>query len=654
MLTGSLPTTLTETAEFLRRHEAKDLLRFITCGSVDDGKSSLIGRLLLETGAVYDDQLDALRHDSARHGTTDIDVDPALLTDGLEDERQQGITIDVAYRYFQTPRRKFIIADSPGHEQYTRNMATAASTAQAAVILMDARKGMLAQTRRHSFIASLLGVRSLILAVNKMDLVDYSESVFNQLCAEFRAFAAQLQVRAIHALPLSALRGDNITRSSIRMPWYGGPSLLELLENIPVGREAGTAAFRFPVQRVSRPDADFRGYSGTVAAGAVSVGDVLMVLPSRKHSRVRSIVTFDGELSRASAGAAVTLTLEDEIDISRGDMLTGPDHPPQVADKFDATIVWMSSQPLAPGKSYWLKLGPRQVAAEVEQVSHRIDVNTLNRVETPALKLNEIGQGRLVVHAPLAFDHYRRNSRTGGFILVDRVSHETVAAGMILAPQSDASPSVHWNVPLRSSNLQFTPSRVSRAARKARNGHQALTILFTGLSGSGKTTLAFALEEELFSAGCAVTVLDGQNLRHNISRDLGFSAQERSENLRRAAEICRLFNDAGLVCIAAFVAPEALIRDKVRQVIGSERFFHIHLSASVSVCRQRDVSGRYVAADRGEIENFPGVTASFDEPADAHLVIQTDKYTVEQCLALIRSELSWRLNSALGDAAATD
>ncbi len=640
-----LPTTLEETADFLARHEEKDLLRFITCGSVDDGKSTLIGRLLLETGAIYDDQVMALRRDSAKHGTTGDEIDPALLMDGLEDERQQGITIDVAYRYFQTPARKFIIADSPGHEQYTRNMATAASTAQAAIILMDARKGMLPQTRRHSFIASLLGVKTLILAVNKMDLVDYSHSVFERLQQEYRAFAAQLEVRDLHAIPLSGLRGDNATRKSERMLWYKGPTLLEILETVPVGRDVDIEAFRFPVQRVSRPDSQFRGYSGTIASGTVRVGDRVVVLPSRQQSRVQSIVTFEDQMDSASAGMAITLTLEDEIDISRGDLITHVGQEAQVDQAFEATLVWMSSQTMVPGKSYWLKIGARHVAAEIERISYRIDVHTLNRVETASLKMNDIGVGRFMLHAPAPFDPYRVNRRTGSFILVDRISHETVAAGMIMDSQADRPPGEHWNVELRSSRLQFTPSRISAAARRVRYGHPATTILLTGLSGSGKTTLAFALEEWLFATGHAVTVIDGQNLRHSISRDLGFSSEERSENLRRAAEICRMFNDAGLVSIAAFVAPDEATREKVRRVIGAENLIHIHLSAPIEVCRSRDASGRYEAADRGEIANFPGITAPYANPTDADLVIPSDKFTVDQSLAMIKQHLAIRLNN---------
>jgi bifunctional enzyme CysN/CysC len=637
MTTEPLPLTLAETAEFLTRYEAKDLLRFVTCGSVDDGKSTLIGRLLLETGSIYDDQFASLRTDSAKHGTTDLEIDPALLLDGLEDERQQGITIDVAYRYFQTPKRKFIIADSPGHEQYTRNMATAASTAQAAIILMDARKGMLAQTRRHSFIASLLGVRTLILAVNKMDLVEYSQAVFGRLSEEFRSFVAQLNVEESFCLPLSGLRGDNVTRPSEQLAWFNGPTLLSLLENLPVDHGNDAKEFRFPVQRVSRPDAEFRGFSGTVVAGQVQVGDLVTVLPSGRRTRVQSIVTFDGKPSYAYSGAPVTLTLEDEIDIARGDLITHVGHAAKVEKHFFATIVWMSAQPLVPGKAYWLKHTTRQTTAEVEYVSHRIDVNTLNRMETTALQLNEIGHCRIAAHTPLAFDSYRRNRRTGSFILVDRITDETVAAGTIFDLEDYAPSGSHWNVELRSSRLQFTPSRVTAAQRRERFGHGAFTILLTGLSGSGKTTLAFELEKYLFATCHAVTVLDGQNLRHGISRDLGFSAPERAENLRRAAEISRVINDAGMICIAAFVAPDASIREKARQVIGAERFLHVHLSAALEICRQRDTSGRYQAADRGEIASFPGVTAPYEVPFDANLVVPTDELDIEESLERIKA-----------------
>lgn len=646
MTTALLPTTLAETADFLARHEQKDLLRFITCGSVDDGKSTLIGRLLLETGSVYEDQMATLQQDSAKHGTTAQAIDPALLMDGLEDERQQGITIDVAYRYFQTPKRKFIIADSPGHEQYTRNMATAASTAQLAIILVDARKGMAAQTRRHSFIASLLGVRNLILAVNKMDLVEYRQSEFERIREDFRTFARQLDVADVYYLPLSGLCGDNIVRPSDNLAWHTGPSLLEVLESVPVDEANSAGEFRFPVQRVSRPDADFRGYSGTVAAGFIRPSDQVKILPGGQKTKVRSIVTFDGELPCATAGSAVTLTLEDEIDVTRGDMIVGMAELPRVEKQFDATLVWMSHQPLVSGKAYWCKQTSRQLSAEVSGIAYRIDVNTLNRVETSTLKLNEIGHCRLSLHAPLAFDAYRQNRRTGTFILVDRVTHETVAAGMIVDTLADDQQESPWNLELRSQQLQFTPSRISAARRRERYGHPAVTILLSGLSGSGKTTIGFALEERLFEAGHSVMVLDGQNLRHGISRDLGFSADERSENLRRAAAICRLINDAGTIAIAAFVAPDAAARDKTRQVVGEDRLFHIHLSAPLEVCRQRDMSGRYQAAERGEIVNFPGITASYEQPADADLVIPTDQWPIGRCLDAIEHWLGPRIAAA--------
>lgn len=648
MITSSSHTdALQQTADFLHRHEQKDLLRFITCGSVDDGKSTLIGRLLLESGNVYDDHIAALRADTTKHGTTNQEIDPALLVDGLEDERKQGITIDVAYRYFQTANRKFIIADSPGHQQYTRNMATAASTAELAVILIDARKGVLDQTRRHSFIASLLGVGRLLVAVNKMDLVDYSATRFEEICGAFGEFARQLDVHDLRYVPVSGLCGDNVTKLSDNTPWYEGPALLEVLETVPVGDRKQADALRFPVQRVSRPDANFRGYSGTVVSGQVRPGDEVLVLPGGQRSRVGSIVTFEGKLSHARCGRAITLTLEDELDVTRGDVIVhaGSDQPPQISKVFDAAVVWMSETALVPGKPYWLKHAHQQTKAEVTQISHRIDVNTLNCVEARALKLNEIGHCRFAVHAPIVFDAYRLNRQTGSFILVDRITHETVAAGMITEPDAGSQPNSHWNVSLQSSQLQYAPSRISAARRQERHGHGVSTILLTGLSGSGKTTLALRLEERLFDAGYAVTVIDGQNLRHGISRDLGFSAEERSENLRRAAEICRLINDAGMICIAAFVAPDADTRAKVRQVIGSDRLHHIHLSAPAEVCRDRDVSGRYQAAERGEIVNFPGVTADYSFPSDADLVIPTGEWSVEQSIETLERWVRRRIGA---------
>lgn len=605
------------------------LLRFLTCGSVDDGKSTLIGRLLLEADAVQEDQLEALRRDSQRHGTTDAEIDPALLVDGLEDERAQGITIDVAYRYFQTPRRKFIIADSPGHEQYTRNMATAASTAEVAVLVVDAQKGVLTQTRRHAAIVSLLGVRQLVLAVNKMDLVNYDEAEFRRIDREFREATSRLGNFEQLSIPVSGLQGDNVARQSTHMPWYEGPTLLDVLETTTQPTSTARLPFRFPVQRVSRPDAQFRGYSGTVASGSVRVGDAVQIMPSGKASRVRSIVTFLGHLPEAQQGTAVTLTLEDEIDVSRGDWIIHPGQLPQVGQHLEATLVWMSTETLVTGKTYWLKHTTRHTAAEVEDVVSQLDIHTLHPREAQTLKLNDIGRCRIRLHQPIAYEPYTANRKTGTFILVDRVTHETVAGGMILSSHEDEGSTERAIRP----GLQYTPSSISREARCGRTGHDPATVLITGLSGAGKTSLAFALEARLFSAGLSVTVLDGQNLRHGISRELGFSAEERSENLRRAAEIARLLNDAGLICLAAFVAPEEAVRAKARDVIGSERFFHVHLDAPLETCRQRDSAGRYTAAERGEIANFPGVTAPYPTPQDADLVIPTDRWPLERCVA---------------------
>ncbi len=632
-----------QTREYLRQDQGKEVLRLTTCGSVDDGKSTLIGRLLLETGAVYEDQIASLERDSEKHGTVDLPLDPALLLDGLEDERQQGITIDVAYRYFQTEKRKFIIADSPGHQQYTRNMATAASTAQLAIILVDARQGLLPQTRRHSYIVSLLGVPHVVLAVNKMDLVEYDQTVFRHIVAAYREFADTLGLPDVQFGPLSGLAGDNVTRRSMRMPWYDGPTLLERLEETPLGGVGRSGALRFPVQRVSRPDSTFRGYSGTVTSGSLRVGEQVLVLPRGKTTRIQSIVTFDGDLQRVGAGAAVTVTLADQIDVARGDMIVDPESPPRVGRQLEADLVWMSEQPLVPGKSYWMKHTTRRTSAEVQLVSHRIDITTGRHIDASTLHLNEIGRCLVCTHDPIVHDPYRLDRRSGGFILVDRVTHETVAAGMIHDPLSDTARPDAWSGQLRSGRLQRSTSRISPEQRAERFAHLPLTILITGLSGAGKTTLAYGLEERLFDAGCAVTVLDGQNLRHGISRDLGFSADERSENLRRAAEICRLINDAGMICLAAFVAPDAAIREKARQVVGPERFLHVHLSASLAVCRKRDLSGRYRAADRGEIVNFPGVTSVYQEPENADLVIPTDRWSVEQCLSEIVRWLTPRI-----------
>ncbi len=545
----------TDIEAYLLQHERKELLRFLTCGSVDDGKSTLIGRLLLDSKMVYEDQLAAMEKDSAVHGTTGGEVDPALLTDGLKAEREQGITIDVAYRYFSTAKRKFIIADTPGHEQYTRNMATGASTCDLAIILVDARYGVLTQTKRHSFITSLLGIKHVIVAVNKMDLVDYSQEVFEKIRSDYTAFATRMVVDDVHFIPLSALKGDNIVQASSHMPWYDGSTLMHMLENVHIASDRNLIDFRFPVQYVNRPHLDFRGYCGTIASGVVRVGDEVMTMPSKKTSRVRSIVTYDGELSEAFAPMAVTLTLEDEIDVSRGDTIVHQGNVPKVASSVEAMVVWMSDEPMVPGKPYLFKQTNQTAPGQFTTLRYRVDVNTLRREHAPTLALNEIGRCQLKVNKALIFDAYRHNRGTGAFIVIDRLSNATVAAGMILDRVTGAKSEDHWDDEPASALLIARGGNVTIDERSARFGQSPCTILLTGLSGAGKSTTAYALERELFSDGRAVTVLDGENMRLGISRDLEFTSEDRSENLRRTAEVSRLFNDAGLICICAFVAP---------------------------------------------------------------------------------------------------
>jgi bifunctional enzyme CysN/CysC len=623
----------TDIDAYLKQHEHKELLRFLTCGSVDDGKSTLIGKLLYETKMIYEDQLAAIQRDSKAHGTTGSETDMALLMDGLKAEREQGITIDVAYRYFSTAKRKFIIADCPGHEQYTRNMATGASTCDLAIILIDARHGVMTQTKRHSFIVSLLGIKHVLVAVNKMDLMDYREEVFEKIKSDYRDFASRLEMVDQHFIPISALKGDNLVEKSANMPWYDGSTLMHHLENVHIASDRNLIDFRYPVQYVNRPNLNFRGFCGTIASGRISKGDVVMALPSRKTSRVKSIVTYDGELDEAFTPQSVTITLADEIDVSRGDMLVRPDNVPQSADAFDASIVWMTEEPLVPGKQYWFKQTSKMAAGSVSQLRYRIDVNTLHRQEATQLGLNEIGRCHVRLNQPLAFDGYRQNKGTGAFIVVDRITNVTVGAGMIL-DRAAAGDQDHWD-DQAAANLQSEKSTVTTAERAGRFGHQGATILLTGLAGAGKTTTAYALERKLFDMGRAVCVLDGQNMRRGISRDLGFAVQDRSENLRRSAEVAKLFNDAGLVCVAAFLAPEEEVRQKVAEVIGRERFLVVHLSAPVEVCRQRDQEGLYGAADRGEIANFPGVSAPYEPPERPDLALPTHELNVRQCVERI-------------------
>ncbi len=614
---------------YLAQHERKDILKFLTCGSVDDGKSTLIGRLLHDSKMIYEDQLDAIRRDSKTVGTQRDGVDLALLVDGLQAEREQGITIDVAYRYFSTAKRKFIIADTPGHEQYTRNMATGASTCDVAVILIDARHGVLPQTRRHTFIARLLGIRHLIAAVNKMDAVGYAESVFDAIHADYYAFVAQLAVDDLHFIPLSALHGDNVVEQSANMPWYQGATLMHLLETIHVAADKEVEHFRLPVQYVNRPDASFRGYSGSVAGGVVRPGDEVVALPSGKKSTVERIVTMDGDLDEAFAPLAVTLTLADELDISRGDVLASATELPHIADRIDATLVWMAEEPLRPGREYLVKQGARQVSGHIQAIRYRVDVDTLRHEPADTLAFNEIGRAELAAAEPIVFDPYSVNRGLGGFIVIDRITNATVGAGMALPPGGSLAAAAWDEVP--HGELLAAISRVGSDEREARLGQRPATVLLTGLAKSGKTVIAHAVERKLFDAGRLATVLDGQSFRLGMSRDLGFSAGERSENIRRAAETARLMNDAGLICLTAFVAPEEAVRERARQAIGGERFLEVFLRAPLTVLKERDEDGLYAAAERGEAANVPGVSSTFEEPAVPDLVLSTDNLDIETC-----------------------
>lgn len=621
---------------YLDRHQKKELLRFLTCGSVDDGKSTLIGRLLHDTKMIYEDQLAAVKRDSAKFGTTGVagEVDLALLTDGLKAEREQGITIDVAYRYFSTDKRKFIIADTPGHEQYTRNMATGASTCQLAIILIDARHGVQTQTRRHSFIVSLLGLKHVVVAINKMDLVGFSQERFEQIKADYTGFIAKLGIADVQFIPMSALKGDNVVDKSAAMPWYEGRPLLSHLETVHIASDRNLAEMRFPVQYVLRPNLDFRGFAGTIASGILHKGDEVMAFPSGKKSRIASIVTYDGELEEAFAPMAVTVTLDDEIDVSRGDMLVHPSNAPHVSQQVEAMVVWMAEKPFVPGKTYTIKQTTRQVAGEIAELRYAVDVNTLEKRAATELAMNEVGHVLLSLNQPIAYDPYKTNASTGAFILIDRLTNNTVGAGMILEKQDRGAGGDHW-MENPSEHLKLKAGLVSTADREKRFDQKAVTILLTGLTGSGKSTLAAALEKRLFDAGRAVAVLYGQNMRQGLSRDLGFSADDRSENLRRSAEVAKILNDAGLICICAFVSPHEAVRQRAKQVIGADRFIEVYLSAPVEVCRQRDMSGIYNLADAGIIASFPGVSAAFEKPGNADLVIATEQVEVEMAVDAI-------------------
>lgn len=620
----------TDIHAYLAQHEKKELLRFITCGSVDDGKSTLLGKLLIESKAAYEDQLAAIEKDSATHGTVGGEIDPALLTDGLKEEREQGITIDVAYRYFSTAKRKFIVADTPGHEQYTRNMATGASTADLAIILIDARQGVLTQTKRHSFITSLLGIRHILVAINKMDLVDYSQEVFEKIKQDYIDFAAKMSADDVHFIPLSALKGDNLVEKSEKMPWYEGATLMHMLENLYIGSDRNLQDFRFPVQLVSRPDLNFRGFCGTVASGTIRPGEEIMVLPSKKTSKVKKVVTMDGDVEEAYPPMSVTLTFEDEIDCSRGDIIVRPGNRPKVDSQFDAMVVWMSEEPLVPGKQYFVKHTTKMMTGTVSRVRYNVDVNTLHREDSPALKLNEIGRCSIKLNQAVCFDPYAKNKTTGAFILIDYMSNRTVGAGMII--DRDASDADElWDVE-GDETLQSSKGNVSSDERAARFGQKPATVLLTGLTGAGKTTIAYALERRLFDEGKTSVVLDGQNLRRGISKDLGYTAEQRGENLRRGSEIARMLNESGMLCIAAFLAPNSEVRQKASEVVGTDRFLTVHLSAPIEVCREREDGGMYAKADNGEIANFPGVSYDYEVPENADLVLPTHELNVEECV----------------------
>ena len=622
----------TDIEAYLKQHEQKQLLRFITCGSVDDGKSTLIGRLLYDSKMIYEDQLAQIEADSKLIGTTGGKFDPALLTDGLKAEREQGITIDVAYRYFSTAKRKFIIADTPGHEQYTRNMATGGSTADLAVILIDARHGVLTQTRRHSFIVSLLGIRHVVVAINKMDLLDFSEERFNEICNDYRSFATRLDLPDLHFIPISALNGDNVVQRSEASPWYTGSTLMSFLENVYIGSDRNLQDFRMPVQYVSRPNLDFRGFCGTIASGIIRPGEEIMVLPSRQKSRVKEIVTYEGNLEEAFVPQAVTLTLEDEIDASRGDMIVRTGNLPQTSEHVEAMLVWMNAESMVPGKTYLIKHTTQTLPGTIDTLKYRVDVNTLHRAPAPQLELNEIGRVSISLSGPIFFDAYRRNRSTGAFIVIDRITNATVAAGMILDRTSSGKQRSIWDdEAATTAGGDETVSAVSSDERASRFGQQPATLLLTGLTGSGKTSIGHAVERKLFDAGRAVALIDGEAVRRGLSRDLGYTAEDRSENLRRSGHLAHTLNEAGLICVAAFVAPVADVREKVAKLIGSDRFLVVHVATPVEVCRQRDTKGQYAKADAGELPNFPGVTGPYEAPEKPDLTVNAAEQSIDEC-----------------------
>ncbi|SKB33355.1 sulfate adenylyltransferase subunit CysN [Sphingopyxis flava] len=613
---------------YLARHEQKSLLRFITCGSVDDGKSTLIGRLLYDSKMIFEDQLAALEADSKRAGTQGQEIDFALLVDGLAAEREQGITIDVAYRFFTTEKRKFIVADTPGHEQYTRNMVTGASTADLAVILIDARKGVLTQTRRHSFLAHLLGIRHIVLAVNKMDLVGYDKTVFDRITLAYRAFASEIGITNFTAIPISGFKGDNITAPSVNTPWYKGPTLIEHLENVELTSASDEAKpFRLFVQWVNRPNLDFRGFAGQIASGRVRPGDAVRILPSGKTTTIDRIVTLAGDLPEAVAGQSVTLTLAEEIDCSRGDVIAAAESPPEVADQFEATLVWMADEAMIPGRAYWLKLGTQTVSATVQAPKYEINVNTLDHLAAKTLDLNGIGVVELTTDKPIIFEAYADNRTLGGFILIDKLTNATVAAGML-----------HFSL-RRAQNVHWQATDVSREARADLKNQKPALLWFTGLSGSGKSTIANLVEKKLYRMNRHSFLLDGDNVRHGLNRDLGFTEADRIENIRRVGEVAKLMTDAGLIVITAFISPFKAERDMVRALLAQGEFFEIFIDTPLEEAERRDVKGLYKKARSGQLKNFTGIDSPYEAPANPEIHIDTTRITPEEAADLIVERL---------------
>jgi bifunctional enzyme CysN/CysC len=609
---------------YLQRHQHKSMLRFITCGSVDDGKSTLIGRLLYDSKMIFEDQLAALESDSKRVGTQGQEIDFALLVDGLAAEREQGITIDVAYRFFSTEKRKFIVADCPGHEQYTRNMVTGASTADLAVILVDARKGVLVQTRRHSYLCHLLGIRNIVLAVNKMDLIDYDRERYDTICNDYRAFAQTIGIGEITCIPISGFKGDNITTKSPNMPWFDGDPLILHLEDVRVDSEADqTKPFRLPVQWVNRPNLDFRGFAGQIASGNIRCGDAIRILPSGTTSTVSRIVSFDGDLNEAVAGQSVTLCLADEVDCSRGNVIAAADIPPQCADQFEAHLVWMSDEPLTPGRGYWLKLGTQTVSATVQQPKYQINVNTMEQLAAKTLDLNAIGVAVVTTDRQLVFESYVQNRALGGFILIDKISNATVAAGML-------------NFALRrAENIHWQAIDISRDAHARQKGQEPRLLWFTGLSGSGKSTIANLVEKKLYALGKHSFLLDGDNVRHGLNKDLGFTDADRIENIRRIGEVAKLMTDAGLIVLTAFISPFRAERELARSMLSKGEFIEIFIDTPLSVAEARDVKGLYKKARSGALQNFTGIDSPYEPPEKPEIHIDTTKISAEDAAQMI-------------------